>query len=148
MISDSLKKKLDGMVGGTYLYNTREVTIKGINSVNGQVRFVNDGNPILINKSELGDKIDDFLPVEVQDTEETLPAKMEGDVEQTFNQTDETIEKLENIILHNIEKVQNEKDYLPQAKQVNRDVNTILKMKQQKIDLFREMRKTKLNIKK
>lgn len=146
METKNLQNKLNNMIGGTYLYNTREVRIRDIAAANGQVKFITDGHPIVIEKSQLKQKLDDFLPME-EETEVTLPAEIEDNAMQTLRHTDDKMAKLEAIIMNNIEKVQQDREYLPQANQVNKDVNTILKMNQQKIHLFREVRKTKLNAK-
>jgi hypothetical protein len=50
--------------------------------------------------------------------------------------------RLKNIVMENISKLQGDKGYINQAREINSSVNTMLKMNQQMIDMYREVRKS------
>ena len=142
-----LSKRLDQMIGRAFMYHARQFSIQDIVVEHGNVVFLTSSGRIVINKSDLEHKIDDFLEVEKQEEIHSYPAEIESELSTTIQTAEEKMDKLESIILKNIEKIQADRSYLPQANQITKDINTILKMNQQKIDLFRELRKTKQGIK-
>ena len=58
-----------------------------------------------------------------------------------FKNDPSSMNALEKILMDNIEKLQTDSTFIPQAKAINDNVGSILKISQQKIDIFREMRK-------
>lgn len=129
---------MDSMVGELWMYNGREVRIKGFNTTGDQVRVINNGHPIVFPVDRLEEKLGEFLPVQDEPDGGTKSAAM-----QVFESDAAQINSLENIILDNIKKVQKSADYLPQAKAVTNNVNTLLNMSKQKIAMIKELRKHK-----
>lgn len=140
IITSELQDQMDSMIGNLWLYNGREVRIKGFNINNDQVRVINSGRPIVLPADRLEEKLDEFLPVQDEPYGGTKTAAM-----QVFENDSNQISSLEEIIMDNIRKVQTSKDYLPQATAVTNNVNTLLNMSKQKIAMLKELRRHRGN---
>lgn len=116
------------MIGGTYLYRARTVTLAGFAIQDSTVQIRTKGHPIHTTLSKLEETLDELLPVQEPD----LPAE-----------TRSQMNSLEKTLLDNIEKLKDDPGYLDQAKEINSHANTIVKMNRQKIEMIREIRKHK-----
>jgi len=135
-IPDSIVRKLDRMTGGLYLYKGRQVRIKSVNQIGDQLRIVTGGMPVVINLDKVEQALEDFLPVEDEPS-----AGQKAKAVQVFQNDSNQIENLEKMVMDNIEKVKDDPDYLPQAKAVTNNVNTMIKMTKLKIEMLKEIRK-------
>jgi hypothetical protein len=134
-IAPKMTERLEAMVGSSYMYMGRHLKVRGYALESNRIKILTaKGNPVVIKLSNLDDDLDEFMPAE---SESNGAESMTLYKAQTTNMA-----SIEQIVMANIEKVQNDREYLAQAKAVNENVNTLLKMNQQKIDLFREVRKT------
>jgi hypothetical protein len=134
-IAPKMTERLDDMVGCSYMYMGRHLKVRGYALARDRIKILTDkGNPILLKLTSLDDDLSQFMPA---DSDSNGPETMTLYKAQTTNMA-----SIEQIVMANITKVQNDREYLAQAKAVNENVNTLLKMNQQKIDLFREVRKT------
>lgn len=135
-IVNSVQQRMDKMVGLPWVYMGRYVHIKGIHQSNGQVRFVTHDKPIVVETSKLPEALNDFLPYEEEEDPEVRNSAID-----LFKSETDSMKQLQDIIMDNINQVKASKEYLPQAKSINDNVSTLLKINQQKIDMFRELRK-------
>lgn len=137
--SDEIQKKLDSLVGESWLYNGRVVEVKGINRNDGQIRIVNQGNTIIFPEEKAEEKMEEFLPVE----HEKEGAGEEKLALQVFQKDGQQMESLEDLLMENIQKIKKDPEYLPQAKAITNNVNSLLNINKQKIQMLREIRQQK-----
>jgi hypothetical protein len=134
VITEKLIKKLEDMVGTTRLYGAREYRIKGFSVDDRHVTIRTDKDPVIIKNEKLHDALTgDFGEVETA----VAPAPSNMMLVQQAE-----ILTLKNIVMENISKLQGDKGYINQAREINSSVNTMLKMNQQMIDMYREVRKS------
>lgn len=136
-IAPAVLDRLDALVGRTWLYLCRTVYVKGYATEEGSVRIITNKQPIVLKIDSIYEDLKEFL-----ETSDDMEFENKSAVE-IYKKESSSFSKLEQIILDNIEKVKADKEFLEQAKEINSNVNTLLKMNQHKIDIFREVRKTK-----
>lgn len=114
--------KLYEMVGGTYLYKRESITIKGViaSDADQLIRIKTDKQDITVSLLHLSDFISSLLPVSDEQQEETTTALV---TQQTGQ-----IDTLHNILNDSIKKIQEDKEYIGQAKAINNHINTMLNM--------------------
>ena len=137
-LSPKTIERLDSMIGGVYLYMGRSVKILGYGDTDEKVRIKTSTTPIIIKKVDVIKELDEFMvtdePVDEDDT-------VDKGAMVYFKNDPSSMNALEKILMDNIEKLQTDSTFIPQAKAINDNVGSILKISQQKIDIFREMRK-------
>lgn len=113
--------KLYDMVGGTYLYKRESITIKGViaSDADQLIRIKTDKQDITISPLHLSDFLASLLPVS-DDQEEASTALV---VQQSGE-----IDTLHKILKDSIKKIQEDKEYIGQAKAINNHINTMLNM--------------------
>lgn len=109
------------MVGGTFLYKRENITIKGViaSDADQLIRIKTDKQDITISPLHLSDFLASLLPVS-DDQEEASTALI---VQQSSE-----IDNLHNILKDSIKKIQQDKEYVGQAKAINNHINTMLNM--------------------
>ena len=142
----TINKDLDKLLDNTYLYRGREVTVMSHIIQHGEVIVkVKDGHPIVFPATKINEHIKEFMPISDENTWLNPPAKPSNkDAElviSTFKTSGETFSTLETTLLENIEKVKLDKGYIPQAKEINSQVSTLVKINKQKIEMAKEIRK-------
>lgn len=113
--------KLYDMVGGTYLYKRESITIKGViaSEADQLIRIKTDKQDITISPLHLSDFLASLLPM----SEDSAEASTTLIVQQSSE-----IDNLHNILKDSIKKIQQDKEYVGQAKAINNHINTMLNM--------------------
>jgi|SRR5690606_5653693 len=113
--------KLYDMVGGTYLYKRESITIKGViaSDADQLIRIKTDKQDITISQLHLSDFLSALLPVEADHEEATTALQVQQSGE---------ITNMQNILMDSIKKIQQDKEYVGQAKAINNHINTMLNM--------------------
>lgn len=113
--------KLYDMVGGTYLYKRESITIKGViaSDADQLIRIKTDKQDITISPLHLSDFLASLLPM----SEDSAEASTTLIVQQSSE-----IDNLHNILKDSIKKIQEDKEYIGQAKAINNHINTMLNM--------------------
>lgn len=123
--------RLEAIKGKTFMYNTRQMKILDY-KVNGEkVQIVTDNGW----QEPSYDKIDAFL-------DNLLPVQ-EGTglmIIQQAQVTSSSINELKGILMDNIKKVQESKDYIPQAQEINSNVKSIIEVAKAEIEVLKIMR--------
>ena len=141
--------KLEKMIGKTYLYKARQRRIDGYRYDDGEVIIHTDGADIRIDENDLREVLlRDFLPLN-DDTHRRFPRGGDDDFEveeeeQEAGGVEESVIKKEKrpelkalivldegripnlleTLMETIERVKQDKDFVPQAKVINSSVNT------------------------
>lgn len=112
--------KLEKLVGKEFIYKQEHIRIKDyfMKPEEGTVHIVTDKQPITVKEEDVQDFVSRCLPV----AEESTVAVAVVAEAQT------TITSLKDILMDNIKKVQENKDYIGQAKMINNSVNSLLNM--------------------
>lgn len=113
--------KLYDMVGGTYLYKRESITIKGViaSEADQLIRIKTDKQDITVSPLHLSGFISSLLPSsdEQEETRTALVVQQSGE-----------IDTLHKILKDSIKKIQEDKEYIGQAKAINNHINTMLNM--------------------
>lgn len=120
--------KLDSMVGNEFMYNASTYKMRGYATVNGHIKILTDSNDLVFDKKNIDKKLEEFLPVEA------------GFGSKEIRRDARKLNKLEDELYDNIEKIKNDKDFIPQAKAMTDTVNTIVSMEKLKIQMLKEIR--------
>lgn len=109
------------MVGGTYLYKRESITIKGViaSDADQLIRIKTDKQDITVSPLHLSGFISSLLPSsdEQEETRTALVVQQSGE-----------IDTLHKILKDSIKKIQEDKEYIGQAKAINNHINTMLNM--------------------
>lgn len=109
------------MVGGTYLYKRESITIKGViaSEADQLIRIKTDKQDITVSPLHLSGFISSLLPSsdEQEETRTALVVQQSGE-----------IDTLHKILKDSIKKIQEDKEYIGQAKAINNHINTMLNM--------------------
>lgn len=114
--------KLYDMVGGTYLYKRESIIIKGViaSDTDQLIRIKTDKQDITVSLLHLSDFISSLLLASDEQQEETRTALV--------TQQSGEIDTLHKILKDSIKKIQEDKEYIGQAKAINNHINTMLNM--------------------
>lgn len=140
--NSSLQSKLEALVGETRLYRGRQVTVKGYGVTGGQIRIINQGNTITFPVGRAKEELAEFLPVADEQAEQT-PARQSETAKQAvavFQSDASQMNKLEDVLMDNISKLQEDDKFLEQAKEINKTARTMLAFSKQKLEMIKEMR--------
>ncbi len=129
-------ERIEDMIGKVVMYRGRNIKVKGYVVKDDRIEIKTNGNPVITSAEKLSDTLDEFLPV----SDELDSADKEKGL-QVFGNNKSNLDDLEGILMENIQKVRENKDYLDQAKEINSQANSIIKIAKTKVDMVREMRK-------
>lgn len=125
----SLVEKAQEMVGKSYLYHAHEFKILGFAMEDGEIHIFTDKRTIIGKANH--DFLNEFLPIEEEADRKAL--LLLPDKKQMNN--------LKDIILDNIQRVKENKSYIPQANSINQNINTLLNMARLELEYFKVMKK-------
>lgn len=131
-------KQLNEMVGKTYDYKGDLHTIQ---------QWSNGGDELVVSTSLTFIKMpctEEAVQAFINKCEEIVPPKNGEDETALAVITDGTgtMQSIESILLDNIKKVQENAGYIPQAKAINNDVNSLINIAKTKIAFVREKRES------
>ena len=110
----NLEKRLNEMVGRTFMYHTRLYKVLNYR-LNGRLELVCDKRWFDIAAEHIEGTLDEFLPVAEERALAFFPAKKE-------------LINIKDILMENIERVRQDKTYVGQANAINKSVNTLINM--------------------
>jgi len=135
---ESIVRSADDLIGKTVMYMGKQRNVVTVTRVAGQILIVceNDHHNILIKEQNLSDEIKNMIVVgKMADRQNGIQKYQEAEKQQ--------ISDLRDIMLDNIKKVKESKDYIPQAKIITNSVNTLLNMAKLNIDLVKQQQKNR-----
>lgn len=136
---------LDKLIGENFMYNGRNLMVTSYATNDGQVRIINTGQTIVFPEDKVDEKLSEFLPADGP----KLPVSRKGAMTEKGAMTDliknqhPTIDRIEQILCKNIEKLQKEdgEKFIPQAREISTTTNALVKMTRMKLEIIRESRK-------
>lgn len=133
-------ERLKKMGNKPFMYRGRNITVTGYDLPGGNKVEIQTGNghPVTCFMGALGDKLDEFLTVEDQlSTTERTTALSAYEKERSQMAT------LEEKLMGQIEKLDENPEYIDQAKEINNTAKNLIKLNGQKVEMLREIRKVK-----
>lgn len=129
-------KKLDGVKGKLFLHHKEEERIIDYKIDNDVVAITTDKKTYVKSFGDVPILLSEFLPID-----ERMPATKNKNSDshfQTLTVLNSTgAEQIKNILMDNIKKVQESSSYIPQAKQINTDVNSLIELAKAEIDIIK-----------
>jgi cell fate regulator YaaT (PSP1 superfamily) len=122
---------IDKMAGKSWMFSGRQFTVSDVRKQsNGMIEIMIEGErSIITNANEINDSFQPVLhPAHLQEQND-----MSKSVANSFN----TMDKLSDILLNTIEKVENDPSYVSQATTINNSVKQIIDIGRAKIDAMR-----------
>ncbi len=138
-LSKKILNRLDAIKGKTFMYNTNQLLIQAY-KVNGvKVQIVTDKGWYEPSYNKIENFLDNLLPIETQ--EESLAHEETGlMIVHQARVTTSSINDLKSILMDNIKKVQESKDYIPQAQEINSNVKSIIEVAKAEIEVLKIMK--------
>jgi len=121
--------KLQGLIGKTVMYNTRNYKLLYFETEGDITRVGTDKKMLKFKNGQL----EEFLK-ELSEVEETNL--------QIYKETSKGItlvSQMQDVIMDNIKKVQANPDYVPQAKEINKNVNSMIDLAKTQIEMLKIM---------
>ncbi|MBC6988972.1 hypothetical protein [Hymenobacter sp. BT491] len=123
------KNKLALMVGKTYLRNGEETTILSFKEANGSVKIKTTGRDYDKHPDQMPAFLDIFLPLEGSQNE-SLPVAASVSAPSK-------LQKMQDALMLALDKVQEDADYIGQAEQVSKLVQTGINLAKLELDAIR-----------
>lgn len=114
-MKQTIEDRIISMLNKVWMYNASNHKLLQYRIKGDMVTLVTDKTFIEVPLKELNKKLDEFLPVE-SDEEKALVLIIKNK------------ESLVNIIQENINKIQNNPEFIPQAKEINSQIKTLIDM--------------------
>ena len=121
--------KLQGLMGKTVMYNTRNYKLLYFEKDGETVRIATDKKLLKFQNGQLEKFISELSEVD-ETSMEIYKSESHGI---------QAVAQMETILMENIEKVQNDPKYIPQAREVNKNVNSIITLARTRIQLVKMM---------
>jgi len=126
----TLQDRLDKMCNHTFMVNGLYHKILSYRIRNGSVTLATDNGWIELETATAEKQLREFLPV-ARDNQEPLHMVVHDK---------KTMLNLRDIVVDNIKKVQEDKEYVPQAHAINKSINTLIQMAKMEISVFKAMK--------
>ena len=135
-LSKKTLDRLDSIKGKTFMYNTNQLLVHAY-KVNGmKVQIVTDKGWYEPSYDQIEKFLDDLLPVETPEESGAVAEKGQLIVNQA-QVTSSGIRDLKTILMDNIKKVQESKEYIPQAQEINNNVKSIIEVAKAEIEVLK-----------
>jgi len=121
---DNKLKKLESMTGKKYLYNAKEITLLTYKQDGEDIIIVTDKEWVTIPVYDLLVELDKFKLIE----EPQLPARKNGSDLGLMAAPADTLVSLRDTLIDNINKVKEDPAYIPQAKSISYNIQTIINL--------------------
>lgn len=128
-------EQLKAMTGKSWMYKTRMVKILSHQQKGEAVVIVTDKDWIETDTINLTTMLGEFLAVEQGDD----PA-LENTSLQVIQNTRSGLSELRSVLMDNIKTLQGNKEFIPQAKAINNNINTMINMVKLEFQITKEMR--------
>lgn len=135
-----IEATLTGMVGKNYTYNKRPVTVLRFEIKEKIIRVVCATEDISILVEDFHDTIQRFLPDNTPAiAQDSKPVgSPPSAVPQTIIRTSGG--ELKELVMDNIKRIQRDKEYIPQAVEINNQVKTLIDLAKTEIELIKALR--------
>ena len=127
----TILKRLESMIGNTYRYEGRKVTVNDVKIKGTVATLETNGEPIQIT---VDDHIDDDL-AEFQLIKENALMKYPALVDAVL-QNGTMYDKLQSTLLDTIERIQRDKEYIPRAEAINNTLKSIIDLEKVRVATF------------
>lgn len=145
MNTQQLQAKLEQMKGRTFLYAkiSHDVTSYIINETEGMFVLITDKNRFPRKFESAKDFLSYWIPVE---TSLSVPATIESNegspqLPVELEKENSLADSMIDILKDNIERIRKDAKYIPQAKAINENVNSMIQLQRLKLDTAREISK-------
>jgi hypothetical protein len=142
MLSNKIKQRLDSMLGNTYKYAGHIHYFKDYSIKNDEEKVVIVTNQKSFTKNF--ESVPEFLDY-FELVENVLPQKQQPSIVQSAEpavaDNESMANKLTNILLENISKVQESPLYIPQANTINSNINSIVNIMKLKLQVEKQTKK-------
>lgn len=110
------------MIGNSYMYKTKLYFFEDVKEYGaGQVVLHTDRSKFEFNdEGEVVKFLQEALPVD------NKPAKQRPSIQPAMS--NDVANQLQQVLMDNIERIQNDKDYIPQAMAISKQVNTLISL--------------------
>lgn len=132
-----MEKKLDSLIGETFMYNTRMITFKGYILKNEVAILKTNQGDIELHPDKLQAFLDDLLPVEDGSTE---IAKINA-TQVAMQDQQVSLSSIRQKLMASWEKVESDPAYVNQAKSIANHANTIINSMKLEFQVLKEMKK-------
>lgn len=135
-LTDKQTEKLESMIGDHFMYNARNIVVKGLYVGESEVKVITDSNPIVFGIEETTTYLKEFLPV-------SGPPEENNAADKLMNKESKTINTIEEILSENIKKLQGDdgEKFIARAREITSTTNAIVKLNRLKLDMIKETRK-------
>ena len=127
-----IEKELQSMVGKTYLYNTRELRVDNYRIKDDLVIVATDKEIFTWSLDDAGNHIRDFMPVDNEGVTArdlvVMPDKKQ-------------LNNLKAVIMDNIDKVKQDRNYVQQANAVNKSIGTLINVANLELQYMKMLKK-------
>lgn len=134
------KDQLEALIGNTYIYKNKTITIKSYKDINGTIAILTDKQTITKYNTEIKKFVSELKYIKSNVLEKPtshLPVKKQNiSVSYSF-QKSEIHTKLENAISDMIDKVQGNKEAIPQAKALCDLANATVNIEKQQLNFLK-----------
>lgn len=134
MTMQQIESSLKGMVGKLYMHNTDNKRVLRFKIDHDYVRIVTDVDDINIKPADFKLRLQDFLPVD------ETPIKQANSLIIQKTVVGSSAFELKEILMDNIKKVQGNKDYIPQAVEINNNVKSIIDLAKAEVEMYKSIR--------
>jgi len=124
--------KLERMVGKSFVYNQDEHKIIKYEFAGGSLIITSDKQDIIFSAVDYRFHLKEFLPIDDKIAATTLQLNV-------ANQS--VMTELKDVLLDNIRKVKENKDYIPQAQEINSQVKSMIDLARTEIDFIKIVNK-------
>lgn len=124
----SVQEKLSEMIGKSWMYNARTFKILAIYTDNGTTSIATNKDLLKFKTEELPQKLNEFLPVEADETVGALVV---------LKETSKKIPNLTGLIMENIDGIKSKSVDIPSAKAINDSVKTIIELAKLEIEVHK-----------
>ncbi len=121
-----LEKRLDSMIGKSYMYKTFIHRIISYEHISSTILLHTNKETITFTSSQAEKKLDEFLPV--ANIIEPAEAKPAVNNLVLYEKIKEDLPNLTDIIKGNIAKLQSSREYIPQAAAINESINSLVNL--------------------
>lgn len=135
-----IEATLTGMVGKNYTYNRRKVTVLRFEIKEKVIRIVCATEDITILVEDFQDTMSRFLPdnTPIISHDHKPVVAPPSAVPQTIIRTSGG--ELKELVMDNIRKIQRDKEYIPQAIEINNQVKTLIDLAKTEIELIKALK--------
>ena len=125
-----LKEKLEKMLGKTFMHNGRYYTVLSWQVKDEKLTVATDNGWLEFELSQADKALAEFLPVHANNRQMAIVVMPKNG----------ELQNLKNVILDNIQKVQQDKEYIKQADSINKSISTLINMAKLEISYIKTLK--------